>query len=315
MKIFIKIVALLLVLTTVGALLAACKDEEPVPNALEGKKVLFIGNSYTYYGRCVIEKKQSVQKQEYRENDKGYFYQLCKANGVNVSVTNWTWGGHNLEHLFGGNCTADRGCDGLDHTKSLKDHYFDYVVIQEGSGPSGHFHSIIDKVVNLFKEANPNVQFVLIAHHSNYTSTNANYQEVRASLKDMSARGMIIADWGRMTTDIYEGRVQVPGATQTFHKDSFVVHWPGDNYHPNMLTGYITALWVYSVITGERAEGQPYAFCTDKSISSKFDIDAFVKKYYTEGETNIKEIFSSEADMKGLQQLIDTYIARKPYLD
>ena len=315
MKIFIKIVALLLVLTTVGALLAACKDEEPVPNALEGKKVLFIGNSYTYYGRCVIEKKQSVQKQEYRENDKGYFYQLCKANGVNVSVTNWTWGGHNLEHLFGGNCTADRGCDGLDHTKSLKDRYFDYVVIQEGSGPSGHFHSIIDKVVNLFKEANPNVQFVLIAHHSNYTSTNANYQEVRASLKDMSARGMIIADWGRMTTDIYEGRVQVPGATQTFHKDSFVVHWPGDNYHPNMLTGYITALWVYSVITGERAEGQPYAFCTDKSISSKFDIDAFVKKYYTEGETNIKEIFSSEADMKGLQQLIDTYIARKPYLD
>lgn len=285
-----------------------------VASELEGREIIVIGNSYTYYGRCVIEKTQSVRNQRARSNDQGYLYLLFEANDITVSITNWTWGGHNLHELFSGSCSADRGCDGVDHKAAIVDPCFDYVVIQEGSGSSGLFHSMIDTVVDFFEAANPNVQFVLIGHHSNHISTNANYQEVRVALKDMAARGMIIADWGKLTTDIFNGNVQVPGATQDYYKDSFVVHWPGDNYHPNMLSGYVTALWLYSVITGDKAEGQTWDFCTDETINSKFDVDAFVDKYYTEGTTNLKEIFASEADMLGIQKLIDEYIAAKHYL-
>ena len=51
-----------------------------------------------------------------------------------------------------------------------------------------------------------------------------------------------------------------------------------------------------------------------KAVGFVFDVDAFVDKYYTEGTTNLKEIFASEADMLGIQKLIDEYIAAKHYL-
>ena len=46
--------------------------------SLDGKRVIFIGNSYVYYGRTVINKSTSVMTQAERDNDMGFFYQLCK---------------------------------------------------------------------------------------------------------------------------------------------------------------------------------------------------------------------------------------------
>ena len=293
------------------------KDRVLEMNVLEGKKICFVGNSFTWFSRCVIKKEQSIREQALRENDEGYFYQLCKANGVNVSVTNWTWGAHSLKDLFGGCCAANRGCDGADHLAELKDRYFDYVVIQEGPG-APDFHNMLELAMRVFREANPDVKFIFMSHSSVHTGKNENYKEVRRSLKDLDAQGMMIADWGALVVDIFSGKTAVPGATQTYNKNSFIINWSArDGYHPNILTGYITAVWIYSLITGEKAQGQPYAFCTDETINDKFDVNVFSTKYYTyEGATtNIKEIFASEADMRGLQQLIDQYIAAKPYLN
>ena len=75
----------------------------------------------------VLEKKQSVLTQEARSNDKGYFYQICKNNGAEVAVTNWTFGNHTFTDLFE-ECSADRGCNGVDHSSYLTDRSFDYVV-------------------------------------------------------------------------------------------------------------------------------------------------------------------------------------------
>ena len=41
-----------------------------------------IGNSFTYYGKCVLQKGRTVLEQEPRDNDKGYFYRLCKSDGA-----------------------------------------------------------------------------------------------------------------------------------------------------------------------------------------------------------------------------------------
>ena len=42
---------------------------------LDGKRVIFIGNSYVYHGRTVMNVSSSVMTQAARENDKGIFYQ------------------------------------------------------------------------------------------------------------------------------------------------------------------------------------------------------------------------------------------------
>ena len=101
------------------------EKKDPDPVSLDGKKIIFIGNSYTYYGKTVLEKKQTYLTQASRSNVKGFFYQLCKENGANVEVTNWTFGAHDFTDLFK-NCTANRGCDGVDHASYLVDRNFDY---------------------------------------------------------------------------------------------------------------------------------------------------------------------------------------------
>ena len=69
----------------------------------------------------------------------------------------------------------------------------------------------------------------------------------------------------------------------------------------------------YCAITGESAVGQSYDFWDNKSISAFFNPDSFISKYYTKGDTNYPDIFSSPADMQGLQTLIDKYLEEKAY--
>ena len=282
---------------------------------LDGKKIIFVGNSHTYYGKNVIEKKQTVLTQEARSNDKGYFYQLCKSNGAEVSVTNWTFGAHDFTDLFE-NCTANRGCDGVDHLSYLVDRSFDYVVLQQGSGGKDDtdFVNTCNKVMNIFRAANPNVRFVLLvqrsAHFDNYVWL--------SSIKELAAQGVTIVDWGALVDDIINGKVQVPGAKQTYNKNSFIVCKSADDgYHPNMLTGYITSLMTYCALTGEDAEGQDYSFCGNTKISNNFSFTKFISSYYTYNgaTTNFTKIFESADDMKGIQQLVDRYLEEKAYMN
>ncbi len=280
---------------------------------LDGKKVIFIGNSHTYYGKTVLEKAQSVQSQEARSNDQGFFYQLCKANGMEVEVTNWTYGGHTLAHLFE-ECTANRGCDGVDHKADLTDRYFDYVMFQPGTSDvtAEEFMRRCEVVMAFFREANPNVQFVFLMPHRAYWYD----YEWFSQLKVLEDSGVIIVDWGNLVNDIIDGTVTVPNAAQTYDKHSFIISQSeADGYHANMLTGYITTLMTYCAITGESAVNQTYSFCNDKTVNAAFDFDAFITKYYTYGDvtTNFPEIFASQEDMTGIQMLIDAYLEAKYY--
>ena len=144
--------------------------DSTVKNSLDGKKIIFIGNSYTYYGQTVLEKSQTYLTQSERIDDKGYFYQLCHANGMDTEVTNWTYGAHDLISLFGGNCAADRGCDGEDHKAYLKDKSYDYVVIQIGTSEAADtsFSYWLEYVMDFFREANPDVRFAILVPYNAY---------------------------------------------------------------------------------------------------------------------------------------------------
>lgn len=279
--------------------------------ALEGKKVIFVGNSRTYYGKCVLEKGQSVFSLADRANDQGYFYQICKANGVNVSVTNFTFGNHNPSDFYSGSCAANRGHDGYNHLADLTDRNYDYVVFQ---GPQKVYPDALSecqKLMDLFLEGNPNTKFVILVHDAVH-SGDFNW---RSSIKDLENAGVLVVDWGALVNDLINGTVQIPGGTQTCDKFSFIVHKSeADGYHPNVLTGYITAQMLYCALTGESAQGMDYSFWNDIQVRPEFDQNAYMAKYYAyDSNTNFADIFASEADMAGIQQLIDQYLEEKSY--
>ncbi len=293
----------------------------PVGKAgLDGKKIIFIGNSYTYYGKCVIDKGQTVFSQEARMNDQGYFCQICKENGIAVNVTNFTFGHHCLYDFYSGSCAANRGHNGLNHFAYISDFYYDYVVLQSTSAPL-HFPNILlecQQIIKPFRDANPNVKIIFLVPHIDYlvnhTTQFKDGYVWRNDIKLLADAGILVVNWGKLVWDIMNGDTTVPGATQDYDCSSFIISKsPVDGHHQNMLCGYITALMTYCAITGERAEGQPIAFEDNNNLNTAA-IAAHKAKYYTYNkETNFDVILASAKDMLGIQQLIDRYLKKKSY--
>ena len=290
--------------TTAGA-----SDEAKA--ALDGKRVLFIGNSYTYWGSVVINKSKDILEQSKRSNDKGLFYQLCKENGMDVSVTNWVFGNHDLTDIMSHECLdSASSCVGKDHMAYFDNAAFDYVAIQlyVEDKYAGDLMAHLQPTLDFFQEANPDVKFLLLVPHMTYVKKYA-WRDQIATVADA---GITVVNWGSMLDDIVNGLVEVPGAKQQYFIGSFVISRSAkDGHHQNLLVGYLTALMVYSAITGDSAVGQPYGFADDPSIHPNFDMEAFQQEYYThEPYTNFVDIYRSESDMLGLQQLTDLYLSK-----
>ncbi|MBR2466009.1 MAG: hypothetical protein IKB38_10730 [Clostridia bacterium] len=284
----------------------AYKETLGEEHMLNRKKFIFIGNSYLFWGKTVLE--SGAKTQEERQNDQGYFYQLCKKMGAEVDVTNWTFGGHGVGSIFSDNCSH---CS-YDHKSYLEDRYYDYVVISPGA--ESNFDTTIIKVMDFFREANPDVKFIVMGtacaygYNSTYGDTYSYQKDLLAGFED---QGILVADWGGLIDGILKGEYTVPNATQTYSINSFIVK---DGKHGTMLTGYIQSMLIYSLLTGESATSLPYDFCLDTSIREEFDADKFLSVNTTETyETNFVQIFNSEADMNGLQQLVDWVLKNKPY--
>ena len=286
---------------------------------MNGKKILFIGDSFIFYGQAVLRISSKYLKQEDRVNDKGYFYQLCKANGEDVSVTNFTFGGHGLTSFCSGCCNTEKVCKGVDHLSYLTDRNYDYVIIsgeRKGDPTTECFLNNIQILVEMFKKENPNVKFVYLCSSGahNVSVIRSFPVNILNNLKTIEEWGFTIVDWGKLVADIITGDVTVPGAKEAYNKNSFAVcRTEIDGFHPNQLAGYLTALMTYCAITGKSAVGQPYDFAE----TTWRTFDEFKALYYTYNgaTTNYPEIFKSESDMKGLQTLIDQYLEEKSYRD
>ena len=321
-----KMISLLTALTLVLTLFAGCgaapaattaaapettEATEPIltgPAALDGKKIMFVGNSYTYLGNCVLSK--SDLRQNERIYDQGLFFQLCKLHGAEVNVTNWCFGGHSSNQIFASVCGKSGACENECHENYIIDPYYDYVAIQPyyESGYAGNLQKHLQHIVDFFRKHNPNVKFLLMVPHMAYDLD----FRWRNDLEDLDPNDFIICNWGGMLNDIVQGTVKVPGATQEYLRSSFVCSiTEDDGHHQNLLAGYITTLMAYCAITGESAVGQPYDFASDASINPKFDWELFrSEKYVYDPTTNFIEIYNSPEDMKGLQMLVDEYLAK-----
>ncbi len=275
------------------------REQKPVlgMTSLDGKKILFIGNSFIYYGNCVINGGQGKE-------DKGYFYQVCKANGDDVTVIDCVYGGHRL-YDYAGVCKTCREKDSskqVDHLASLDFSSFDYVILSEAGENNA---SIMTDLANVMKRfTNPKTNFVYLCHSYSYDK---NHTNITGNLSIMQKKNITVINWGNLVTDIWNKKVSVPGAELTYNKNSFIVN-KKDTYHPNPLSGYITALMTYCGITGKSAVGQSYSFVNDASINATWcNFPTYQSNYYNAGTTNFAEIFQSGKDMAGIQKLIDQY--------
>ena len=276
-----------------------------------GKKAIFIGNSFIYWGGCVtfITNDDYNESLRYTGGDKGYFNEVCKSNGVDMTVYNYTYGAKNLDWIY---------TNKLKNLSSTFLNDIDYVFISEAGENNSSIISTVEKISNLFTNAE---DIVYLAHENNFSS---NHTNIINALPTFSQKGIKVVAWGKLVYDVYKGTVSVPNATQAYNKNSFVKHstgtmstdaavtrvdFSGDNFHQNPLAGYITAQMCFSAITGASAIGQKYAFCWDKTIAPQYDLQNFVTHQYTNGQTtNFVEIFNSPTDMAGLQVLMDQYL-------
>ena len=280
-------------------------------SALEGKKVIFFGNSHTYYGRVVTDQAQDTNHSE-RINDNGLFYQLCKANGVNVNVTNYVFGNHKLSDFYSGSCAAGRGHDGHNHMADIPDFYYDYVILQQGAGMADHdLVAEIENMIAPFKAANPNVKVVFLLHLRSFTDG----YEWKYRVNELEAMGVTVVDWGGMLYGLMTGTQKAPGSIETYNKNTFIISQSAtDGYHPNLLTGWLITLMTYCAITGEDASDLQANLGTDNNIIGTSALTKYRNKYYTYStETNFDTIVSSEPEMRKLQALIDKWLAEKSY--
>lgn len=281
------------------------KDYSPAKEALDGKKVIFFGNSHTYYSRCVEDIGQTTTHSS-RTGDQGIFYQLCKAKGIEADITNYAFGVHQLSDFYSGSCAAGKH-DGHDHMADIPDFHYDYLIIQQGTKDDGNdLVGDVQKLAAPFKAANPDVKVIFLVHQLAYTRDYGWLEKV-ALLEDV---GVTVVDWGGMLHGLIQGTQTIPETAQNFDLNSFVISQSkSDGYHPNLLVGYVTALMTYCAITGENAEGQPWQFA-DSDILSSNAIDSYRAKYYKYiNETNFDTILKTEQEMRGMQRLIDRYMA------
>lgn len=290
--------------------------EATQPGPLNGKKIIFIGNSHTYVGNVVTQVTNTNYQQSYRDNNMGLFYLLCKQQGSDVSVTNWTFSGHSLTSLFRTPCAKKGDCQGVNHQDCLTDRYFDYVVIQPGVGTNSETNIAedIDYIVEFFQKENPNVQFVLLGNASVYgnNETGETYPGITSYYKTLAEKGFIMADWGKLVNDLIHGIVTPEGSTVTYSKSSFIIK---DGFHPNYLCGCIASVMTYCAITGTPASSIPGNLYMDSSLS--ISLDSHLSRCYDnpDYETNCKTILTTQSEMEGIFLLIDKYLAEKPYLE
>ncbi|MBR6709379.1 MAG: hypothetical protein IKL84_06845 [Clostridia bacterium] len=259
---------------------------------LDGARVLFVGNSFTYYGRCTVNRNNIVN------NDRGYFYQAARAMGDEVHVSSFTFNGSILQ-------TDNQSKTSLyDLMLETFPNYYgkggemdefyaqDVVVLQQQNVDMANTKSVIQKFMKLFP---PETRFCVFIHHDNVRRNQRNVLGAAEALRDEGS--VIYLPVGHLVYDVWTGKTAVPGATLTYDQDSFCVNQTDDRHHPNYLTGYLTALTVYYAITD-----RSIVDCSHSFVARDLG-------YYKNGATsNYPEILKSEADMRGLKQLVEVYV-------
>lgn len=265
--------------------------------SFDKKRIAFVGNSFTFYGKC-------VNVNAFDGLDDGYFYQLARSLGDDVTVTNFTWGGASFWHKGSG--FAQRML--YERMKELHPAYYnnpeglpvedfyrqDAVVLQQSGDRIKETYEDARLIMSLF--APETVFGFYITTYDAFHDFEPSF-EAAERIRD---GGGVYIPLGHMVNDIIKGNATVKDSEFEYNKNSFIVCKEGDGFHPNTLTGYLTALTVYYAFT-ERD-------ITDAAYDFACGLDK--EKHYTLGETNHGEILCSDKELRSLKEQVMLYCRR-----
>lgn len=265
--------------------------------SFDKKRIAFVGNSFTFYGKC-------VNVNTFDGLDDGYFYQLARSLGDDVTVTNFTWGGASFWHKGSG--FAQRML--YEKMKELHPAYYnnpeglpvedfyrqDAVVLQQSGDRIKETYEDARLIMSLF--APETVFGFYITTYDAFHDFEPSF-EAAERIRD---GGGVYIPLGHMVNDIIKGNATVKDSEFEYNKNSFIVCKEGDGFHPNTLTGYLTALTVYYAFT-ERD-------ITDAAYDFACGLDK--EKHYTLGETNHGEILCSDKELRSLKEQVMLYCRR-----
>ena len=269
------------------------------------KKVIFIGNSFIYYGGCVYTGKYwknevDAINYEARSDDRAYFYRICEQYGVDVKVTDATHGGRVLAEFTSAGDGKKYPTAGIDLLGGYDlSSYTDVFISEAGYDTPTFLH---DMEVLMSRFTNSEVKFYYLIH--NYTAL-MKHQNLYSVFPKLVEMGVKIIPWGELVCDIWIGDAEIVDAECKYNKNSFIVKQSAiDGYHENPLCGYITAQMAFTAMTGISAEKTDLAFC-----SEVLDFDKYIAAHYGfEGSTtNFPEIMASK-DMIQIKKYCDLYL-------
>lgn len=265
--------------------------------SLEGKKVLFIGNSFTYTGGC-------VSSDNFGTADEGYFFRLASSLGERPSVTNCTWGGASLHRKKG--IVAGRSL--YERIKSEHPFFYgnaegapmdefyaqDCVILQQSGDTIAETYDDCKLIMALFP---PTTRFAyFVTTHDIHANHHTNV-EAAERLRDSDGGAYIPV--GHLVEDLCYKQAIPEGSDVDYTKNTFIYCKEGDFHHPNRLTGYLTAVCTYCALTGRSADGADHSFVTPTGMEN-----------YTLGTTNHAEIIASVCEMNRLKKLAFDYTQR-----
>ena len=280
------------------------KIEEAIPageSSLDGKKIMFAGNSLTYYGEVVINDGGSPTSK------KGVFEKVAEFFGDKVTVTNFTYGSAGFT-----DGREKASTDGIPTSYTnygiyqlmieLHPNYYnnpngkemdsfydqDVVVFQQRGSSISASYDQVKQIAALFPE---DTRFaVMITHYDTKNSSTTG-----AALKKTLADGWTVIPAGDLVTDLWNGKIA--NTEFKYTKTDFVI--TKDDVHPNYLTGYIKALMTYCALTSRSAVGADYSF-----------VNRSVSYYANANETQFEDVLASPSEMLLIQELIDKYIVK-----
>ncbi len=262
-------------------------------DSFDKKRIAFIGNSFTFFGGC-------VNVNTFDSTDDGYFYLLARAFGDDVTVTNFTWGGASFLHK--GDGVADRAL--YDKLKTLHPAYYnnpqgvevedfyrqDVVVLQQSGDSIAQTYEDARLIIELFP---PETKFgFYITTYDAFHSFEPSFE----AAKKIRDNGGAYIPLGHLVSDIINGRAEKFDGKLEYSKNSFVVCRKHDTFHPNTLTGYLTALCTYCAFTQK-----------DISEAEHYFVKAMDDEFYTLGESNHRQIIELQNEMRALKILAFDY--------
>ena len=272
------------------------------------KKAIFIGNSFIYYGGCVytgktwkIDESESINYEK-RQDDRAYFYQICKQYGIDISVTDATHGGRVLANFTPEGDGEEYSTAGIDLLAGYDLSSYTDVFISEAGRNNPNFVRDIEAVMSRF--TNPEAKFYYLIH--NYTASQK-HNEIYDALPYLRKKGVKIIPWGDLVYDIWIGDTEIIDAECNYNKNSFIVKQSArDGFHENPLCGYITAQMCFTAMTGITAENTDHSFC-----SKVIDFDKYISDHYgfENSTTNFPEILAS-GDMAQIKRCCDEYLEK-----